>query len=774
MRRPATAAAAEEQQSQQRRPSDATTGSSSGIFRNVMNALRPSSSGGRSSDAGGPQRRSSSNALSAFSKTLQPEATASSGSSGGDTEVAQSGFLSSQAAEQPSSSSSTTSPTARQSRSNSIPSLLNMGNPSNVSAANAALSPRATTSASSLALAPQSNLDAASTADIKGKRPEPARRQSSSRRIANALRPIFRRSSSHASEPGSGSFASSSSLSMTAGPNPVQAPVASTSSAGGASGPGSAVRPSVFGTGKKSRPSSYLSGPPSGPPSPLSGVVATDSSVPLSSGSLPGQSGRKRPWTAGSGRAASSTQSLAQGSTPSPGTEHMSQPFPPSFFSAQSRFNTNNHSLHSDATPTHTFSDPTAAFQLHPPVDCVVELTRMLTQPTILTLAQLMPINLITAHGGFPVAAAAMLDHLPGAGSTVSLATTALSEAATTSASSIHQTQTSATSSSQHYHPYTSTSTLPTSGFVCNEQLAASSLNLPTTSVGSIWRMARGMEWLVENGSALNQLASERANPLTPRPTSVSPQQMPFHMPRPGETTFDFASLLQSVIDMLASTASQQGVELSYHHGGGLVHDNTRQPPAFKGNVAVPDLQEAFVVGDERGLGIGLLAVMMQALSRAKPGTSIDVALNCDLVMPPETSREPYQPVIASDDEDDDDDDDDRTPIRGVYTCTIEITHTFSNQYMHEDASPPVASSSDEQYPMSGFNTGAGLGSAVLASLMEFVRMSTVTMPEGPDSQVTTITCTRPQGHGPAALPYDPLRRRRSIEGNREPSVSCV
>lgn len=431
-------------------------------------------------------------------------------------------------------------------------------------------------------------------------RPQPERRQSSGRRLAAAItRPLFKRSSSQSSVPvESSSVSAPQAQKMLASSTSTSLSTATAHPSNDTRRPSGVVRsrpPSSAGT-------SGGGGNGSGPPSPAAGGIS-------------GLTGNRKLW--GSSARSSKAGSIAQ-TTPSPGTETLHQaPFPSPFFS--------------QSTPTQNFTNPFA-----PPVDCVLALTKMLSHPIGLTLSQLIPLNLITPSTGF--SAHQILGSTLAGASTVSLATTAISEAATVSTS--HHTQSSSAQTpassqwnapSQHQCP----GTLPTSAFVLNEQLAASSLTLPTTSVGTIWRLAKALDWLSEHGNALNAQANHRSNPMTPRPTAASnatavPSQLgpsgdtsatPGDASAPTETTFDFASLLQSVMDVYASTAAENNIDWVYFHG-------TRQqiyhtPQAFaqhegparwspdKNNIQ--DVQEAYVRADERGLGLGLLAVCWES-----------------------------------------------------------------------------------------------------------------------------------------------------------------
>jgi len=180
--------------------------------------------------------------------------------------------------------------------------------------------------------------------------------------------------------------------------------------------------------------------------------------------------------------------------------------------------------------------------------------------------------------------------------------------------------------------------------FVSNEQLAASSLNLPTTAVATVWRSARALEWVSENGPTLNALVAARQNPMTPRPMSKpdSSQNLQADCPSaPTISSFDFAALVQSVADVLAATASEQNIDLIVFHGSSNVEPQAdlsgsakvkashaspaRRPRDVQAEQGAQsrqplkydalDTKEAFVKADERGLGVGLMTVSTSELS---------------------------------------------------------------------------------------------------------------------------------------------------------------
>ena len=528
-------------------------------------------------------------------------------------------------------------------------------------------------------------------------RPQPERRQSSSRRLAAAIaRPLFRRSSSQVGATGESS-----------------SPAAGQSSA------------SSIATAKQRAPSSIGSGPPSPGPSNI------------------GQPGSRRPFTSSSSRSA---YSYAAQSTPSPETETLHQSaFPSPFFS--------------QVTPTTSFPNP-----FSPPIDCIPALNALLAQPISSTLSHLIPLNLITQASGFS-------QQYPGAGSlaaasSISVATSNLSEAA--SSSSTHHTAPSSdrTHGSSQYPSsaaYSNPGTIGTSAFVSSEQLAASSLSLPTTSIGTIWRMIRALEWVAEHGSALNALVASRTNPLTPRPSSNRPSMDESRRNNDtsvsGTSTFDFSALLQSVMDAIASTAAEGGIGLAYFHGS--------TPPDAKPsgqiyNYVVSDVQEAFVQGDERGLGIGILAVLKQVLAETSRGASLEIGFSFALTTPPK-SHTSQHPLSQANSSDEDDEDEDEEPPLGTYLLNVEITHTFGSV-----KSQGQLGSDEPAKPK--------LDGTVSAALLQHLRLSLITMPPKSDGQVYKLSCTLPQARTPGqtATAQDPSARRRRMSESKEPTVTTM
>ena len=470
--------------------------------------------------------------------------------------------------------------------------------------------------------------------------------------------------------------------------------------------------------------------------------------------------------------------------TPPAGLENTAQAFPSPFFS--------------QSTPTSNFPNPFA-----PPVDCVLELTQLLSHPITLTLAQILPYHLVNlpasgfASSGYPGAASTA------AASSASVATTNISEATSSSHAPASTSGTRQSGSSSSHGQQTTASTSagpsatfpPNSGFVCNEQLAASSLSLPTTSIGTIWRIARGFDWLGENGPALNALASSHANPITPRPQGIPSGNSTADQPlRPTETTFEFASLVQSTLDVLASTAAEQNIELCYFHGrlqqqlapvqplpkAGL--KGAALPDSAKSRSSdLPDLQEAYVQADERGLGIALLAVIKQVMHDARPGESVQVGLNIALTSPQRKTgstnpSEVSQPNDASSDDSGGEGDRVSRQPRGSYLCTLEIVHTYlpaSARRMSTDQ-VPGSPGSDEEAASQPIRNSRVLDSAVLSALLQHLRISSVTCPPTNDQQTFKVTCVLPEGEDPTGSTTKQLQlsRRRSIDQSKEPTVS--
>lgn len=578
-------------------------------------------------------------------------------------------------------------------------------------------------------------------------RPGMGRRQSSTRRLATALsRPFFRRSSSQKNGlPKSATPTASSSRVQLASTNPTSASTspAATESSGSSGGYVSQQRPMTASTA-------------SGPPSPAAG--------------RPASSAGRRPFTFSSATNRSASASYTgTPSAPLAAVDTSHQPFPSPYFT--------------QSTPTTSnISNPFA-----PPIDCVPVLSAALGQPITSTLLQLVPLSLMSPYAAsqtpcFPHA----LGSLPSA-SSISVASSSISEAPT--ASSVHPSSSSFTSS-----PASSSHAL-----VANEQLAASSLNIPTTAIATVWRQVKATEWVAQHGQALNALIHSRANPMTPRavttPQNVGPLGSQATSNSPLSTAviaegeqdsatvlpvFDFSAMLQSVLDCLAPISGDKGVEIVYFHGSRQRHYSKMGRPSSSGDGDASDdtqeIQEAFVRADEKGLGVAILVMIQQIIGDLLPGTTLEVGLSTALTVAPKHSgKRDYQDLSNLEPDSENEEDDFDTKL-GTYMLTIELTTSRS--------APSAASSQSghradtESHPLLSQQPKAEtkIDPLICSALFQYLHLSFMTLPKRDNCQQYKITCalpqSRPPGRGNPNL--DPAsRRRKSIDQSRQPSVSC-
>lgn len=167
--------------------------------------------------------------------------------------------------------------------------------------------------------------------------------------------------------------------------------------------------------------------------------------------------------------------------------------------------------------------------------------------------------------------------------------------------------------------------------------------------------------------------------------------------------------------------------------------------------------------GDERGLGIGLLAVLKQILAEALIGASIEIGFSFALTTPPrqQGSQHPLSQIDNSD-YDEEDENDDGEPQLGTYLLSIEIIHTFGKTGQQ---GAPV------EEPLK-----PKLDATVSAALLQYLRLSLVTLPPKQDGQVYKLSCTLPQARHPGQLSavHDPYGRRRRTAEAKEPTVCMV
>ncbi|PLW15687.1 hypothetical protein PCANC_14339 [Puccinia coronata f. sp. avenae] len=220
------------------------------------------------------------------------------------------------------------------------------------------------------------------------------------------------------------------------------------------------------------------------------------------------------------------------------------------------------------------------------------------------------------------------------------------------------------------------------------EQLSASSIALPITSISSIWRLLNCIEWI---NLKERQLITDDPNikisynsysthaPSLHHPTS-NQQQSQHHQETLASLTeslgsFDLANTLQHVGDILSAISSESEVEIVFYHifypprpepaeleQLNATRENDQSPDhhfSFSSKYVTPPastehanptnvdsapetpnpyvgagadgeggLREISVIADEKGLIIGLTCLLRQILYRAKPFSTIEVGLH--------------------------------------------------------------------------------------------------------------------------------------------------
>lgn len=212
-------------------------------------------------------------------------------------------------------------------------------------------------------------------------------------------------------------------------------------------------------------------------------------------------------------------------------------------------------------------------------------LGNVLIHPACLALAQLAPSSLIkTANSPYANNA-----EIP---STTSLSTyLSTSEYGTTSNSSHMPLPTSST------FPHSQASTRAASlGLNNPEQLAASALPLPMTSLSALWRGLRSLEWIQENSEKLASASQIKPIPLE-KVDSADGSSSAVRQP-----IFEVASLLQGIVDLLGPYAAHLNIELVLYHG---MQGKSSKPFAFDD----ASIHELHCEGDEIGLGLAISAV---------------------------------------------------------------------------------------------------------------------------------------------------------------------
>lgn len=570
-------------------------------------------------------------------------------------------------------------------------------------------------------------------------RPKIGRRQSS--RLATALsRPFFRRSSSQKNEIAKAATSSKiqpSGSNLAASATASTSPAATESSGSSSGGYISQQRPTTASTA-------------SGPPSPAAG-------------------GRRQFTVSSSTTRSASSSHVGTATTPLAAVDTSHHAFPSPFF-AQS-------------TPTTShISNPFA-----PPIDCIPVLTTALAQPITSTLLQLVPLSLTSPYApSTSLCTPHALGSLPSA-STVSIASSSISE--TPTASSYHPSSASASGSSS-----------PTSSaLVSNEQLAASSLSIPTTALAAVWRQVKASEWVAQHGTALNALIHSRTNPMTPRavttpqnvgplgsqttttsPLSATATAGPDQDSAPTLPVFDFSAMLQSVLDCLAPTSAEKNVDIVYFHGSRHQYYPKHRRPSSSGNGSSQDdnqeVQEAFVRADEKGLGVAILVMLRQIMGDLSAGTTLEVGLSVALTIPPAKQANDRENQDLSNLEPDSDDEDEEVDSRlGTYMLTIELTTSRSSSHPTSSSQPSAtAPESDSNTPQQP-GTSLKIDPIICSALFQYLHLSFMTLPKKDDHQEYKITCVLPQARPPGRgnPNFDPTsRRRKSIDQSRQPSVS--
>lgn len=337
-----------------------------------------------------------------------------------------------------------------------------------------------------------------------------------------------------------------------------------------------------------------------------------------------------------------------------------------------------------------------------------------------------------------------------------------------------------------------------------NEQLAASSLSIPTTALATIWRQAKASEWVAQHGDALNAIIHNRTNPMTPRavttPQNVGPlgsqatsnsplgtnaaaATAPAGVADPDSSSilpvFDFSALLQSILDSLATTSSEKGIDIVYFHGSRhQYYPKTTRTSVSSGNGSTSDdaeeVQEAFVRADERGLGVAILVMLRQIMADLPSGTTLEVGLSIALTVPPAKQAGKKNGQDLSNLEPDSDDEEEEGPSRlGTYMLTIELTTSRSAHI--STSSQPGSTPSSELGPIAQANESLKIDPIICSALFQYLHLSFMTLPKKDDRQEYKITCALPQARKPSRPNpnFDSTsRRRKSIDQSRQPSVS--
>lgn len=213
------------------------------------------------------------------------------------------------------------------------------------------------------------------------------------------------------------------------------------------------------------------------------------------------------------------------------------------------------------------------------------------------------------------------------------------------------------------------------------EQLSASSIALPITSISSIWRLLNCIEWINlkesqyfdDPQSKIRQSSCFNHSPVPSRLSTQERFDPEIHDPAQALGSFDLANTLQHVGDILSAISSESDVEIVFYHifypprsqvvelallnsaceadqlpdhhrvsfssesptGPGTTEHLRNEPLPETPNLFLGagadgegGLREISVKADEKGLIIGLTCLLRQILYRAKRSSTIEVGLH--------------------------------------------------------------------------------------------------------------------------------------------------
>ncbi|KAH9814122.1 hypothetical protein DFH28DRAFT_1028492 [Melampsora americana] len=415
---------------------------------------------------------------------------------------------------------------------------------------------------------------------------------------------------------------------------------------------------------------------------------------------------------------------------------HSQPSFSPEISSSISPSNFNQSNLTSPASNQQNFrltTEPNSILSTHQacsssPILSAATITSsihsLLTQPALATLTQLAPAQLLSGvHSGSFLSSDAfrVLNDHDHQILTLSSSTTHLS-----GVQSNHP-----TSKSSDLTQHLSNSSLPTT----IEQLSASSIALPITSISSIWRLLNCIEWI--NSKERNLLTQPNPSPPKSRFNSYSSHTSIHEDHHPDynlahESSFDLANVLQHVGDILSAITSNSDVEIVFYHifyspqlesteleklhpsshPHSITHSSSfgnshktcpsvesipssslDRAPESSSNVYVGagadgegGLREISVKADEKGLIIGLTCLLRQILYRAKRFSTIEVGLHLtplykeesDMLNSKSTSDQDLAQTVGSENRDSKGDDASSSPSSkpNSWKCVFDVSLT--------------------------------------------------------------------------------------------------